>query len=383
MDCSLAKKGKKWYIVYREVQLDGSKRKIWKSTGEEKKSEAEKILIKFQNDILNNKVIKINHMSIKELLYLYLDLKIKNKSITTYEGYQTIVDKYMIPYFKEKEVQDISILDIDMYYNYLATECYNSKTCKKGLSANTIHRHHAILSPALMFAKQRRFINENYCDCAILPTRTKFKGSTALNNDEVKLLINKIEGTQIELLVHLAVGLGLRLSEICGLQWKHIDLKRGYITICQARVRKKKGDEIKDTKNDSSFRSLKIPTHLIYVLALEKERQIRRNVFQEENFVLCGENGKTLHPSTLSHQFTNSLIKNQLKIIRLHDLRHTNITLLLKNKVNLKVIQQRGGWSTSKILMEVYAHVLDEMEQEAVDTIDNAIYENISKVKEA
>lgn len=52
----------------------------------------------------------------------------------------------------------------------------------------------------------------------------------------------------------------------------------------------------------------------------------------------------------------------------IHCMRHTHATLLLKNGVNAKVVSQRLGHSSVNVTLNIYAHVLDDMEIEAPKT---------------
>ncbi len=59
--------------------------------------------------------------------------------------------------------------------------------------------------------------------------------------------------------------------------------------------------------------------------------------------------------------------------IRLHDLRHTHATLLLKHGIPLKVVSERLGHSTPAFTMAVYQHVLPGMQRDAANTFARLI----------
>lgn len=60
--------------------------------------------------------------------------------------------------------------------------------------------------------------------------------------------------------------------------------------------------------------------------------------------------------------------------IRFHDLRHTNATLMLKHNISPKVASERLGHSTIGITLDLYSHVLREMQEDAAQKIDKAIF---------
>jgi integrase len=56
-----------------------------------------------------------------------------------------------------------------------------------------------------------------------------------------------------------------------------------------------------------------------------------------------------------------------LRSIRFHDLRHTFATLLLSKNVNPKVVSEMLGHSSISITLDIYSHVLPDMQEKAVD----------------
>lgn len=66
--------------------------------------------------------------------------------------------------------------------------------------------------------------------------------------------------------------------------------------------------------------------------------------------------------------------KNNLKKIRIHDLRHTSATLLLLGETNMKVVSERLGHTDIKITMNRYSHVLKEMDKEASDNLSELLF---------
>lgn len=59
--------------------------------------------------------------------------------------------------------------------------------------------------------------------------------------------------------------------------------------------------------------------------------------------------------------------------LRLHDLRHTLATLLFKNKIPAKVVQEMLGHSTISMTLDTYSHVLPDMQSEAAESLDNLL----------
>lgn len=61
--------------------------------------------------------------------------------------------------------------------------------------------------------------------------------------------------------------------------------------------------------------------------------------------------------------------------IRFHDLRHTNATLMLKNNIPAKIASERLGHSTVGITLDLYSHVINEMQEEAANKLDDMLFQ--------
>lgn len=80
--------------------------------------------------------------------------------------------------------------------------------------------------------------------------------------------------------------------------------------------------------------------------------------------------------TTLFTNFNKFLEKNNIRKIRIHDLRHTNATIMLLSGTNIKVVSERLGHSDIKISMNRYSHVLEEMDKEASKNLTNILFGN-------
>ncbi len=85
-------------------------------------------------------------------------------------------------------------------------------------------------------------------------------------------------------------------------------------------------------------------------------------------YVFAQPDGSPTHPHLISDAFKRLVKRSGLPRIRLHDLRHTHATLLLKAGVPIKVVSERLGHSTPAFTMATYQHVLPGMQRDAADT---------------
>lgn len=156
-------------------------------------------------------------------------------------------------------------------------------------------------------------------------------------------------------LVTFALMTGLRLSELCGLQWQAVDLAAGRIRFTQkgARTRYFPINAEMRAALSSMPRATTLP-HARYVLT----------------YVNHKAKGKSRHKITqgggLAEKFREALDAAEIPDFRFHDLRHTFASRMLRQTGNLKLVSRLLGHSQIETTMR-YAHVLDDDLRDALD----------------
>ena len=92
----------------------------------------------------------------------------------------------------------------------------------------------------------------------------------------------------------------------------------------------------------------------------------------EEALVFSTVDGSPLLPDTVTHAWVKLARRTGLKI-RLHDARHTHASLMLKQNVRPKVVQERLGHGTIAPTLDIYSHVLPGMQEEAALQFDEGM----------
>jgi integrase len=87
--------------------------------------------------------------------------------------------------------------------------------------------------------------------------------------------------------------------------------------------------------------------------------------------MFCNKHGGYLDPAHLRQRFDRLLKDAGLPDVRFHDLRHSAATILLSMDVHPKVVQEILGYSQISMTMDTYFHVLPDMQQEAMDKMND------------
>jgi integrase len=100
------------------------------------------------------------------------------------------------------------------------------------------------------------------------------------------------------------------------------------------------------------------------------ERDITGNPLADTDLVFCNIEGKPLRPNTITRAWTTLAAKYGLKVIRLHDARHTHASLMLKQGIHPKVVQERLGHSSIQMTIDTYSHVAPGIQEAAAKRFD-------------
>ena len=278
----------------------------------------------------------------------------------TYAGYETNIKKRIVPYFRQLEISlaGLTALDIERFYEY----CFDELKVK----GSTVQHFHANIHKAMKYAVKHELIAANPMERVERPKSHKFVGSF-YSVEELDHLFQVVKGDPIEFPVLMASFYGLRRSEIMGLRWQSIDFSSNVIIIDHAVVQFQSEGKTtvyaKDrTKNLASCRSLPlVPQYRDLLLKMKKRQEQCRELcgssYTDSNYIYVNELGIPYKPSFVSQHFKVLLKKNQLREIRFHDLRHTCASLLLKNGVPMKDIQEWLGHSDFSTTANIYAHL--------------------------
>lgn len=371
------------YTIVLELGTDIYGKRIRKKVTYKTAAEAKRALNEYENQMNKGTFVVPNDISFGEWIKYWEENYARNEcEENTYEEYCRTDKKYIIPCLGHIPLQSLNQIMLDEYYKYLHSE--------RKLSVSTIKKHHSNISSALTFAMKKGKLSQNVASLATIPKpkkEEKFEGSS-YDQFQAKKLLSLFINTDIECAVALSIFLGLSRGELCGLKIDKVflfdDNKKDYLLIEETRVRGIKKIIVKDPKAESRRRALYIPLIAKKVIEkqinwIDKNRQTLKNNFIESGYLLVKENGEPYPPGYISQKFKYVLDEynknvsddnEKLPLIRLHDLRHTNITVLIEDDVNIYDVSKHAGHSNINTTM-IYTHKFDENQKRIADKIDD------------
>ncbi len=344
------KRGKNSY--YLEYMFDGER--YSQTIKASSPTEANRKLALFVAEVEKGNYSNQSNITFTEMAQMFLDKYAKNNlSDTTVINYKCQLNKYIldeIGFYKLSKLKKLHIQD-------LANKLYE----EYNLSSKTIKNYINLVSSILEKAIEWGYINTNIGNNITIPknySKPK-KEQEIYNNEEIKLLFKALENEEepFKTMVYISFYTGARRGEVLALRWKDIDFNNNIIHIVQNKIRKVDGTKIKETKNKRS-RSFVAP-HVL----MQKIKDIYTN--QNENDLLFN-----YYPSTYTRMWQKFIKINNLKYITLHDLRHTNGSILASKGVDIVTIANRLGHLPATA-SAYYLHAVSEEDIKASEKLDN------------
>jgi integrase len=379
----IAKKGNKYYIVVdMKDELTGARKRKWLS-GYEKKRDAEKALPEILKELNEGTFKEPTDETFGTIMSAWLEDKKSAVRPGTWKSYSWLVETHLIPHLGKIKLVNLQAKQLHNLYH---------KTLLPVLSAASIRKLHVLIIDALNRSVTWGDIPRNVAIGVELPKGKKVKFEV-WNEEQLQLFLDTARSDQYYTAFELAASTGMRQSEILGLRWVDVDLNNKTISVRQAYTKAESGHEIDDTKSETSERSIALFPETIKQLREHRTRQNEehmenRKVYRDYGLVIQTRVGTPVNPRNLMRNFykiIDEIIKEQDELksaekpylpfhrIRFHDLRHTHATILLKNGAHPKIVQERLGHSSVNVTLDVYSHVLPNMQEALLQSIGNSI----------
>ena len=243
---------------------------------------------------------------------------------STYDGYKRTIANYITPYIGGVALNQLTPAMVDKMFQQIID---------KGLKPSTAAGAKRVLSVALSHARKYRYIETN----AAKDTLTKFgksdKTPDPYTPEQVKALMQRVEGTVWEMPVILGGLYGMRRSEILGLRWRNVDLENNTFDVSEQLPFKvppktKVIEEMAPPKSNGRklpITELARPFFLKQFAMQEAQREQTEQdgkPYYDNDLVVAKPDGSPISASWVSSQFGKLLEDLDMPHIRFHDLRH-------------------------------------------------------------
>lgn len=198
-------------------------------------------------------------------------------------------------------------------------------------------------------------------------SRKRLKTPRVLTPAEFKALLERLAEPH-KTMVITAACLGLRVSELLGLQWRDINFDKLEVKIQRSLVE----GEVNPTKTEASEKPLPLDPDMADLLLAHKRR---KGQVADSDFVFAGRSGSPPWPDTILTDYLKpAATKAGIGRIGWHTLRHTYSTLLRVLGTDVKVQQELLRHADIQTTLNVYTQAISAAKREAASKVANALW---------
>ena len=389
---SIEKRGENTYrlIVSTGKNLDGSRARKTKTVHGSRK-DAEVALAQFVVEANHGLIPEGKSITFEEFFHVWqINYGEKELAPSTYKRYVRMLETRILPYLGSFTLEKIKPTDLMKLYDMLEQDTQIKRLAKnngertfKPLSKKTILEHHRLISSMLHKAVYWQLIPFNPAE-RVQPPRASRVKRRFYDDEQCKIRLSNLNSLsenemKYKVAIILDVFTGVRLGELMGLEWNDIDFKNKEIIINKAsQYLPEKGVYTKEPKTSSSYRNVSIPDSVIEMLQeykkwYDSQKELCGEFWNDSDRLFVQDNGKPMHPDTVSKWFGKFIRKIGLPVINFHGIRHTNATLLISQNVDVAVVAARLGHAQISTTFNFYVHPLASHNRSAGLVLQNLL----------
>lgn len=347
--------GRWWYRVSLGVGPDGKRvrRRVYGAT----KSEAMDAAARLRR----GESVGQSRDRLGDYLTRWLDGLIR--APLTIRNYRATIGSHIAPRLGHVRLSELKAEHVRQWQRALLTA---------GVSPTTANGARVVLHAALSDAVRDELVSRNVVSL-VRPLKVDRRPPQPLSTDECLRLMEAMQGHRYAPIITTALGLGMRLGELRGLQWG--DIEGGTVHIHQ-QIATGGPQELSPLKTRTSGRRvLPLPGFVADALARERTLQLEERLRAGRRWgtgpdlVFKSPHGRPVRANDARLALKEIMDGAGLPAIHFHDLRHSTATLLLTLGVDMRSVQTILGHSSSR-MTEHYAKVMPEVTREAMARLD-------------
>ncbi len=381
---SIIKRSESSYAIVLNLGKDpatGKRKQQW-VTVKGNRREAERRLTELLHQLNIGTFIKPGRLTVKEYLQQWLqDYCVANLSPRTHELYSYICEKHLIPHIGLISLTELKPSHLQhLYSDKLSNGRSNGKG---GLSNRTVQIIHITLHKALQNAVKTGLLVRNVAGAVDTP-RIQHREMRVMSETDLHIFLEYAKDTPNFALFYTALFTGMRRAELLALRWSDVDLDLCQVSVTRSMQYIQVADpakriSFKEPKTTKSKRSIALSPSTAITL---REQHANQNelkaslgypALSDSDLVFSHYDGSPLLPSSVTHAWMKLVRRCGLHGIRLHDARHTHASLMLKQGVHPKIVQERLGHGSIQITLDTYSHVAPGLQQAAANRFDDIV----------
>nr|AHF26199.1 integrase family protein [uncultured bacterium Contigcl_1787] len=326
--------------------------------GKTKEEAQNKLLL----EVMGASTQSVTEMTVKELCVEWLQVSQSRVKRSTLANYRMKIEKHIIPQFGDKMCSDLTSV---MAYTFM------QKKLDSGLSPRYVTDIMVLLKTIFKYAQLEHGVFNPFVSIT-MPKCAK-KEVRLLSANEQKKLKSYLKEHQnsVTIGITLALAMGLRIGEVCGLMWEDIDVKKRILTVRRTvqRIPVNDGSQktaviVSSPKSQTSAREIPIPAGVFVML---------KNMKSADDHYILSDDAKPVEPRKIQYQFARILKNAGLPSVTFHSLRHAMASNAIDLGFDVKTLSEILGHSRIELTMNLYVHSDMDRKRRCMDKIKWAV----------
>lgn len=409
---SIVRKNNSYCVVYSYLDESGKPRQRWESYKKLGDAKQRKSEVEYKDSV--GALVIPTCKTFGELLKEYVTIYGRQRwAPSTYEGNMGLINNYILPHLGNMRIPDVNTRALDRFYKLLqkTKAVSTNRKSQEGrlVTPGTIRDINKIIRSCFNQAKKWELVERNPAENVTLPEYEPQKRDI-WTSDVLFRALKVCDDPRLTLALNLAFCCSLRIGEMLGLTWDCVDISEGSIECDSAaifikkelqRVKKTSIQEIEKTgiqlefpslptsstalvlkkpKTASSIRKVFVPKTVAKMLKAWKEdqdevKELMGDAYHDYGLVFAGPFGLPTEQNTIAKALKKLIEKHGFPPIVFHSFRHASVTYKLKlNGGDIKAVQGDTGHAQSKMVSDVYSHILDEGRKHNAQLFEKAFY---------
>ena len=302
--------------------------------------------------------LKSTSANMDMMLGAFVDVYFRDKAgelkERTIKNKRYMIEAHVLPYFENKQMNEISPSDIIQWQNAIRA---------KGYSQTYLRMVQNQITALLTHASNIYNLNNNPCKKVKKMGKSDADKLNFWTKDEYDCFISGIDGeSKYYVIFEILFWTGCREGELLALTKGDISFENNQISITKTYYRTGRQDVITEPKTKQSVRTVEIPEFL--------KKEIKD--FVDGHYGMPDD--ERLFPivqEAVQHKMKRQIAKAGVKNIRVHDLRHSHVAYLINKGIEPLLIKERVGHKDIRITLNTYGHLYPNQQRRVADLLDN------------
>lgn len=338
-----------WYVKLYYTDWTGQKRQKMKRGFKLQRDAKE-----WENDFLTQQAGE-SDMKFSALVELFLKDYKSRVRFTSYRMRKQTIEKHILPYWKDTAINKITPASVRKWQQAIIDQEYSESYC---------FLVHSILAQILNYAVKYYGLKQNPCKLAGAMGKAGVRRLNFWTLEEFRKFLNTVTDPALHTAFQVLFFTGLRIGELQALTLADFDQDNDALLVNKTYQRYGSADHVGPPKSVRGVRSVTLPPFLADVL---KEYLTHFYDMQPDDRIF-----QPVTQSKLQTAIKNGCESTGIKRIRIHELRHSHVSMLIDMGFTPFLIAERIG-DTPEMINKVYGHLYPNRHQEVADKLNKLV----------